>query len=271
MLKIGEFSKLSRVSIRMLRHYDEAGLLPPESIDPETGYRYYSEAQLKRINRITALRDMGFSLSAIRELLDCWEDRETVERFLRIKRDEARQELSAAGRRIQLLDTAIDWLGKDFTMKYDVTVKTFPERQIASVRRILPAYDREGELWNTLNNETAQMKLRPGDPDFACAVFHDREHKEQDVDVEVQMTVSGSYPDTENVKFRTAPAVTVASSTFNGDYIQFAAVNEAIASWIEANGYEMEGPAFAIYHVSPHEANSPDEFVTELCFPVSKK
>lgn len=46
MLKIGEFSKLSRVSVRMLRHYDEIGLLPPASIDSATGYRYYSEDQL---------------------------------------------------------------------------------------------------------------------------------------------------------------------------------------------------------------------------------
>ena len=60
MLKIGEFSKLSRVSIRMLRHYDELGLLTPETIDPYTGYRYYSASQLVRMNRITALRAMGF-------------------------------------------------------------------------------------------------------------------------------------------------------------------------------------------------------------------
>lgn len=61
-VKIGDFSKLSRISIRMLRHYNEIGLLIPESIDDFTGYRYYSEAQLPVANRITALKDMGFSL-----------------------------------------------------------------------------------------------------------------------------------------------------------------------------------------------------------------
>lgn len=68
MLKIGEFSKLSRVSIRMLRHYDELELLVPETIDPFTGYRYYSEKQLPVAGRITALKDMGFGLSAVREI-----------------------------------------------------------------------------------------------------------------------------------------------------------------------------------------------------------
>lgn len=56
MLKIGEFSKLSRVSVRMLRHYDEVGLLAPSEVDPMTGYRYYSERQLIAAGRIAALR-----------------------------------------------------------------------------------------------------------------------------------------------------------------------------------------------------------------------
>lgn len=67
MLRIGEFSKLSRVSICMLRHYDEIGLIEPEVVDEFTGYRYYSEAQLPVMNRITALKDMGFSLATIIE------------------------------------------------------------------------------------------------------------------------------------------------------------------------------------------------------------
>lgn len=63
MLKIGEFSKLSRVSVRMLRHYDELGLLAPSEVDPMTGYRYYSERQLIAAGRIAALRALGFGLS----------------------------------------------------------------------------------------------------------------------------------------------------------------------------------------------------------------
>ena len=58
MLKIGDFSKLSRVSIRMLRHYDDIGLLKPAEIDHFTGYRYYREEQLFTIGRINALKDM---------------------------------------------------------------------------------------------------------------------------------------------------------------------------------------------------------------------
>ena len=79
MFKIGEFSKLSRISIRMLRHYDEIGLLVPEETDPWTGYRRYAAAQLMTANRITALRGLGFSLAETAALLACWEDRTAME------------------------------------------------------------------------------------------------------------------------------------------------------------------------------------------------
>ena len=75
MLKIGEFSKLSRVSVRMLRHYDEVGLLAPSEVDSMTGYRYYSERQLITAGRIAALRALGFGLSETRELLRLYDGR----------------------------------------------------------------------------------------------------------------------------------------------------------------------------------------------------
>lgn len=123
----------------MLRHYDEIGLLMPENTDPFTGYRYYSEAQLFTAGRINALKDMGFRLCDVAELLRCWEDRETMEQRLLTQRDTALLQAEEAARRLRLLDTALERLRKDQPMKYDVTVKTIPERQVASVRQILPA------------------------------------------------------------------------------------------------------------------------------------
>ena len=88
MLKIGEFSKLSRVSVRMLRHYDQKGLLTPSEIDPMTGYRYYSENHLSQVFRITALKDLGFSLAAIREILTIYDDREDLDAYLKVREAE---------------------------------------------------------------------------------------------------------------------------------------------------------------------------------------
>lgn len=272
MLKIGEFSKLSRVSIRLLRQYGEAGLLSPASTDPFTGYRYYSEAQLPVAGRITALKEMGFTHAAISEVLQCYEDPAALERWLQLRRAEARAELEGAERRLRLLDTAIERLRKDETsMKYDVTVKTIPERQVASVRQVIPSYDCEGTLWSIFCKETARMNIQDGDPVLCTAVFYDAEYKEADVDVEIQKSVTGSYPDTEHVKFKTVPAVQVASATFQGSYDHMSEANQAVAAWVRENGYVFDGLAFSIYHVSPHETQNPDEFVTEVCYPVKRK
>lgn len=269
MLKIGEFSKLSRISIRMLRHYDELGLLMPAEIDRFTGYRYYTEEQLITAGRITSLRDMGFGLTVIGILLARREDRVTMERIM----DEQLEALTAQDARIaaqiRLLRTAKERLRKDeVTMQYDVTLKTIPERYAACVRMTIPNYESEGLLWSTLVSETAPLRMQDGDPCLCAVVFHDGEYKERDVDCEAQKTVKGRYPDTEHVSFRTLPAVRVASTTVKGPYELIDGANAAVAGWVRDNGYGFDGPAFYIYHVSPHETQNPEEFVTELCYPV---
>ena len=94
MLKIGDFSKLSRVSVRMLRHYDDIGLLKPAETDAFTGYRYYREDQLPVMGRITALKDMGFALADIVRILEIYDDRDQLDAFLSAREEE----LSGSGR-----------------------------------------------------------------------------------------------------------------------------------------------------------------------------
>lgn len=272
MLRIGDFSKLSRISIRMLRHYDEINLLRPASTDDFTSYRYYSEAQLPAANRIKALRDMGFSLAAVAEILNYYDDPEALSRFLSVKQTEMLEQAEETKQRLLLLETAIKRLRKDNTMmKYDVTLKTLPERYVASVRAVIPAYNQEGMLWNILMQETAPLTMQPADSCLALSIFHDEDYKESDVDVEIQMTVKGIYKNTEHVVFKTVPAVQIASTTYKGGYEQLTAVNEAVANWVNDNEYEFDSAMFCIYHVGFAQTQNPDEFVTEVCYPVKKK
>lgn len=142
MLRIGDFSKLSRISIRMLRHYDEIGILHPKSVDDFTGYRYYSESQLPLAGRIQALKNLGFGLSVIKEILVKYEDVREMERFLLVKRKELEEEALATRQKLMLLDSTLKWIRKDGSlMDYNVTLKTVPERYVASVRQVIPAYD----------------------------------------------------------------------------------------------------------------------------------
>lgn len=272
MLKIGDFSKLSRISIRMLRHYDQIGLLIPASTDPFTGYRYYSETQLPVAGRIAALKDMGFGLTAIAELLKNYHDPEALKQYLEIKQLEVQEQAEEAKRRLQLLDTAIRRLGKDeLMMNYDVTKKIMPKRYVASVRMVIPAYHQEHILWNTLYKETAAMNLQEEEPCCGLALFHDEGFSDGEVDAEIQLQVKGTYKDTEHVKFKTVDAFEIASATYQGSYEKITEVNEAVAKWLCDNGYEISGPSFCIYHVSPAQTQNPEELVTEVCYPIKQK
>ena len=271
MLKIGEFSKLSRVSVRMLRHYDEIGLLKPAQIDRFTDYRYYREDQLPIAGRIAALKDMGFSLADIVKILAVYDDREQLERFFSARRKDLVALSRDTAHRLTLLDAAQRRLRKEEDMRYNVTIKTIPERYAATVRMTIPRYEDEGMIWSVLAAETARMRLTEADPCLCAVTYLDGEYKEENVEMLAWKTVKGTYPDTEHVRFCTLPEVTVASCVYQGSYTQIVDVYASVVAWMEENGYEAAGPMFNIYHVSPHETRNPEEFVTEVCYPARKK
>ena len=208
MLKIGEFSKLSRVSVRMLRHYDEIGLLKPAEIDRFTDYRYYREDQLPMAGRIAALKDMGFSLADIVRILEVYDDREKMEQFFSARQEELEALSKDTAYKLTLLDAARKRLRKEEDMSYNVTLKTIPERYAATIRMTIPRYEDEGMIWGKLAEETCRMNLVEDDPCLCAVTYLDGEYKEENVEMMAWKTVRGSYPDTEHVKFRTLPEVT---------------------------------------------------------------
>ncbi len=267
MLKIGDFSKLSRVSIRMLRHYDDIGLLKPAEVDRFTGYRYYREEQLFTAGRIAALKEMGFSLADIARALEAYNDKEKLDAFFAAREKELKALSEETEYRLMLLDTARKRLRKEQDMNYNVTVKTIPERYAATVHMIIPRYEDEQLAWNAM--KAYKKPLVPADTCLAGCSFIDKEYKEENVEIVAWMTVKGNYEDTEQVKFQTLPAVKAASCIVNGSYDQISDATAAAMSWIHANGYKMSDDAmFCIYHVSPADTRNPEEYVTELCFPI---
>lgn len=182
------------------------------------------------------------------------------------------EEEKKVSRQLLLLDSAIKRLGKDENaMEYTVVCKQLPERYVASVRKVIPAYNKEGILWELLGKELAAQKVQQANDRNALAIFHDKEHMDANPDVEIQISVKGTYQSTEQVVFKTVPAMEFASATFQGGYEQIREVNQEVANWIRDNGYDFAGPMFSIYHVSPSESQNPDEWITEMCFPIHKK
>src|SRR4030042_2882886 len=107
MLKIGDFSRLARVTVKALRYYDELGLLKPAKIDSFTGYRYYSADQLPRLHRIIALKDMGLSLEEIARLLQDDVSISHILDLLHTKREAQQRRLEEESERLKRVE---DWM-----------------------------------------------------------------------------------------------------------------------------------------------------------------
>ncbi|MGH1297951.1 MerR family transcriptional regulator [Bacillus pretiosus] len=268
MFKIGDFSKLSSISIRMLRHYDKVELLQPVKVDEQSGYRYYSAAQLKKVNRIQTLKDMGFNIATIKEIVESDNIDGIKEQFLN-RSAQIKEDMNNLQKQLRLLETSMKMMREDVVeMNYYVSIKEIPERNVASVRKIIPSYNCEGDVWSILMQEIHMKNISIAHPSYSIAVFHDREYKENDVDVEIQLSILGKNENTNDVTFKNIESTHVASITVNGSYEQMTAVNEAAAKWIETEGYELVGPMFNIYHVSPAMELDPNKWVTEVCYPV---
>ncbi|MBC6150787.1 MerR family transcriptional regulator [Listeria booriae] len=271
MFKIGEFSKLANVSIRALRHYDKIGLLIPEQINEETNYRNYSAQQLQTINKIQKLKEIGLSLTVIKEILASNAEAATIQSHLAIRELELQEELQKIKQQSQFLENSRLFLKEDSKkLNYHVIQKEIPKRVVASIRDVIPNYSDEGILWEKLYQTLMMNNIAFAKEPYNLAIFHDDSYQESNVDVEVQVAVQTSHPNT-GITFKEAPAVQVASVVITGSYEQMTAVTETVAMWLENHHYQLNGPMFNIYHVSIATEPNPQNWVTEACFPIKEQ
>lgn len=271
MLKIGDFALLSKISIHMLRHYDEIDLLKPTYVDSFTSYRYYDERQLPIANRIQSLKGMGLSLPIIKEILNEFNDIESLKNYLELQVSRKKDEFYALQQQITLMENAINELKNSESSKScDIAIKEISSRNVISCRGKLSWYSQEGELWKTLWEETNGFNIQFTNPNYDIAIIYEN-GKDDMVDVEVQHSVIGVYPDTEHTRFKTIPSVFVASLMCEGGYSQLQSVNRELSHWILENGYELCGHVMNIYHISPKLESDSNNLLTEVCFPIKKK
>jgi effector-binding domain-containing protein len=271
MFKIGEFSKLSRVSVKALRHYDDLGLLRPAHVDRFTSYRYYSAAQLAQLNRILALRDLGLSLEQVRQVLRDGLPAEHLRGMLRLKQAELAQHLAQEQERLQRVAARLQQIEQEGTMpSHEVVIKEVPALRVAALRGVVETYSAQGSLWNQLEAHLQQGGIKPIGPCFT--IDHNEEYRPQDVDLEVCEPVDAPLDDTGSVRIYNLPAVSqMASTIHHGSYEGLSAAYQAFMTWIQANGYRIAGPNREIYlrNLADHGV-TPDDLVTEMQFPVEK-
>ncbi|MEW5938577.1 MAG: MerR family transcriptional regulator [Chloroflexota bacterium] len=271
MIRIGDFSKLSRIPVKTLRYYDEVGLLAPVHVDNFTGYRFYDYGQAARLNRILALKDLGFSLEQIRELLDAGLSAEKMRGMLILRESEIRQRVREEAERLARVEARLRQIEQENAMsKYDVVVKHIEAIKVASVRGVVPTPPEQGSLWGELEGALASQRVKAGDPCFS--LYHDEEYKERDWDIEVCAPITGTVRETERLKARELPeAPTMACVVHHGPFVTIGEAYDALLKWVSENGYRVTGPAREVYLKSPKGGSQTDpDTVTEIQFPVAK-
>jgi DNA-binding transcriptional MerR regulator len=270
MIRIGEFSRISQVSIKTLRFYDEVGLLHPTRVDDFTGYRYYTFSQLARLHRILALKEMGFPLEQIGRLLDDEVSPEQLRGMLKARRAEIQSHLDEEMERLARVEARLKQIEEENVMsQIEVVIKKVEPQQIASVRDIIPTYSEQGGLWGELEGYLAMQRVRPTGP--CLTIYHDDEYKERDVDAEVCEPIAAALTESRRVKVRSLPAAEVASAVHRGPYVTLSKAIQDMMQWLDANGYRITGPEREIYLQPGRNGSQNDpETVTEVQFPVKK-
>jgi DNA-binding transcriptional MerR regulator len=272
MIRIGDFSKLSRVSVKTLRYYDEMGLLKPVEVDRFTGYRYYEFNQLPRLHRILALKDLGFSLEEIGRLLESDLSAEQMRGMLKLRQAEIRQQVEEEAERLGRVELWLRQIEQENSMNnYDVVIKKVEALKVATVRGVVPTPPDQRSLWEELMGYLEGQKTHMIGPPFA--IYHDPDFKERDWDIEVCMPISGEVPSNKSVSVHSLPAYeTMACAVHAGSFASIGEAYDAIGKWIDKNGYQVIGPPREInlkLPEPPGNQNDPNT-VNEIQFPVEK-
>jgi DNA-binding transcriptional MerR regulator len=273
MIRIGDFSKFSRVSIKTLRYYDEMGLLKPVHVDRATGYRYYEYDQLALLYRILAFRELGFSLEEIGRLLEEDLSTEQMRGMLKLRQAELRQRVEEDRVRLAQVERWLNQLEQeDSVSKYDVVMKRLEPMRVAAVRGVVPTPPDQRTLWDDLLRYIDVNKVRMMGPPMA--LYHDPDFRERDWDIEVCMPVAEDSPAAQKpVNVYTLPAVeTMACVVHAGPFATLGQAYDALAKWIDENGYRIVGPARELNLRLPDklgDQNDPNT-VNEIQLPVEK-
>lgn len=268
MFKIGDFSKLSKVSVRMLRYYDKQGLFSPEKTDSFTGYRYYSANQIERLNEIIRLRDLGFNVSEITMYLAEPSIQERTS-MLEQKRSSTLELIELETRKLHLIDEVVLSLKrkKHDVAKYNAEIKSIPSYKAVSYRKTIPSYDQEGKLWDEMSIQIRKNKIKTTGPFYAA--YHDSAFKKGDVDVEIVMKVSELGNDIGDLRFKETEPIEKAVCVYvTGDYTNINHAYAYLASYIELNGMEICSSPRQVPIMSPFNEKDPNKYLTEIQIPV---
>ena len=271
LIPIGRFSRVSRLSIKALRHYADAGLLEPAWVDPSSGYRYYAYAQTTQAEVIRVLRSLEMPLDEIGEVLGAGSD-DVVAKIMDRHRARLEDRLDHQSRMLAFLRRLIEEEGHP--MPYDVTVKEIPAQQVAVLRRHVTAQtigDDVGAAFGVLMGAVGASGAGFAGPPFLVmteVVDTDSGEGTIEVGIPVAAPFSPTAAGPGEVTGQEWPAQLVAATVHRGRYDEEGPAYAAVEQWIQAHGHASSGPPREVYLTSPEDTPDPADYLTEIQFPI---
>lgn len=273
MLSIGEFSNICKVSTKTLRYYAEIGLILPNEINPENGYRYYSIEQLETMLFINRLKSYNFSLEEIKTILKSEELQDEKLYFaLNKKKKEIEQQVKDFEKTLDELNNDILNLqrGKSI-MSYleniDVQLVEVPMMYLLSIRKMVQEYEFAEEYkkcFNKLFKKIQDNKLTIIDPPMV--LFHSAEYTPFGLDTEFAIPIKDYVTGTRDFH----PGLCL-KTVVHGPYSNLSSVYTKQREWAEKEGYESSNALYEVYVTDPTQVAKESDLITEVYYPVKKK
>lgn len=270
MYRIGLFSKINRVSIKTLHYYDEIGLLKPAYVDEENGYRYYISEQLPKIHQIIALKQIGFSIEEIQNIIK----KENTEAIFQQRKSELMGCLIEFKQQILKIEHYLKEMKGELNMNFQVAIKELPEVIVYSKRTIIPNYDTYFDMIPALGKaiKDANPGLECSVPPYCFIIYHDGEYKEKDIDIEFCEAVTRFGNEIDGVTFKKIDMVPTAACLYHkGPYSTIGQSYAYLFKWIHDNDYTPIQPPRESYIDGIWNKKDENEWLTELQVPVKKK
>lgn len=268
MYRIGEFSKMSKITIKALHYYDEIGLLKPAMIDGFTNYRFYTTDQLVKLHKIQSLRQIGLSIDEIKLIISGYD----AEAILQKRKIEILEELSRNNEQLSRIEFILSKKEEEEFMNYEAIIKELPECIVYYKRMTVKNYDAYFEVIPAIGAamQKANPTLKCSLPEYCFIVYLDGEYKEKNINIEFCEAVDGFGKEIDGIKFKKMESVTAVSVMHKGSYNGLSKAYAYAFKWIEENRYMTIDNPRESYIDGIWNKENEDEWLTELQIPVVK-
>jgi len=262
MLKIGEFSKLSHLTVKALRFYEKEGILMPAATDRWTGYRLYETSQLSEAAKIKAYRQLELSIEDIRRIIHGADEKAILAAKLTA--------LTAEKHHIDSLLSSINHLLEDKEMKYHITEKLIPKATVYYSETVLKGYADLMQWIPSLGEECLRLNpdMKCAEPHYEFCEYLDEEYRETDIKVRHNEAVVSFGKENDVIKFRELPEARVLSVYHKGPYDSLGEAYAYVLNYAKENGFKCAGSIRECYIDGIWNKDTPDEWLTEVQLPI---